>query len=126
MNVAEQTLKTETKPVRKAGIQHWLMEKAQSAWGPYIMALVAFAESSFFPLPPDLMLIPMIVADRTKAFYLAAICSISSILGGIGGYLLGYYLIDSVGQVIINTYGLETEFFKSFISRCFCFQRGCL
>jgi len=95
---------------KKKGIQHWLMEKAKSPWGPYILGLVSFAESSFFPLPPDIMLIPMLIADRSRAYQLAFLCTITSVLGGILGYFLGYYLIDTIGQLIIGTYGLETEF----------------
>lgn len=107
----ENPIPSKNSPIsQKGGMQRWLMDKASSPWGPYILALVSFCESSFFPLPPDLMLIPMLIADRTKAFRLAFLCTITSVLGGIGGYLLGYFLIDTLGQLIIGSYGLETEF----------------
>lgn len=96
--------------LEKKGMQGWLMSKANSPWGPYILALVAFTESSIFPIPPDIMLIPMLIADRTRAFRLALLCTTMSVLGGIVGYLLGYFLIDTVGKVIIGSYGLETQF----------------
>lgn len=71
---------------------------------------MSFAESSFFPLPPDLMLIPMILADRAKAWWLATICTISSVLGGLIGYAIGYFLFESAGEWIIQTYHLQDAF----------------
>lgn len=105
-----QSLDQDLSLTQKKGLQHWLMDKAKSPWGPYILGLVSFAESSFFPLPPDLMLLPMIIANRSQAFKLAFLCTITSVLGAVLGYFLGYYLIDTIGQLIIRTYGLETEF----------------
>ncbi|HWY15949.1 MAG TPA: YqaA family protein [Rhizomicrobium sp.] len=80
---------------------------AQSA-GPYAwwaLAAVAFAESSFFPLPPDIMLVPMVLADRRRAFRLAAWCTLFSVLGGLLGYAIGALLYDSVGHWLIQAYG---------------------
>lgn len=96
--------------VKKRRLQDWLMDKANSPWATHILVLVAFAESSILPTPPDLMLIPMIIANRLRAFYLAALSAASSVLGGLVGYLLGFFLIDTAGRFIIQTYGLETEF----------------
>ncbi len=95
---------------QKSKLQSWLLKKAVSPWGPHILAISSFAESSISPIPPDILLIPMIIANRSKAFVLAAICTISSVLGGILGYILGYYLIDTIGQMVIQSYGLEAEF----------------
>ena len=67
-------------------------------------------ESSIFPIPPDIMLIPMIIADRTKAWFLAFTCSLSSISGGLVGYAIGYYLFESIGIWIIEKYSLESAF----------------
>ena len=95
---------------QQSKFQMWLLQKAVSPWGPLFLAIASFAESSVSPIPPDVLLIPMIIADRSRAFILAALCTVASILGGIVGYLLGFYLIDTVGQLIIQSYGLEAEF----------------
>ncbi|HEX5959390.1 MAG TPA: YqaA family protein [Hyphomicrobiaceae bacterium] len=71
---------------------------------------VAFAESSFFPVPPDAMLIPMVVANRAKAWTYAAICTAGSVIGGLLGYAIGYYLYETVGLWVINLYGLLEQF----------------
>jgi membrane protein YqaA with SNARE-associated domain len=68
------------------------------------LALVAFAESSFFPLPPDLLLIPMILAQPRRAFRLAAICTGASVLGGFLGYAIGYLLFDAIGRPVLEFY----------------------
>ena len=69
------------------------------------LALVSFAESSFFPIPPDVMVVPMILARRDQAYRIAAICTIASVVGGMAGYAIGYFLYDSVGTWLINLYG---------------------
>ncbi len=71
----------------------------------WILGAVSFAESSFFPIPPDVMLIPMALARPDRAFYLAAWCSITSVAGGILGYAIGALLYDSVGAWLISIYG---------------------
>ncbi len=63
----------------------WAMKMAMSRQAPYALAGVSFAESSFFPLPPDVMLIPMVVADRKSAWWNATICTVASVLGGFSG-----------------------------------------
>jgi membrane protein YqaA with SNARE-associated domain len=69
------------------------------------LAIVSFAESSFFPIPPDLLLIPMVLANRAKAWRYAAIATISSVLGGLLGYFIGAALFDTAGQWLIGIYG---------------------
>jgi len=69
------------------------------------MAAVSFAESSIFPIPPDVMLVPMILARRDQAYRIAAICTIASVAGGMLGYAIGRFLYDSVGLFLINLYG---------------------
>ncbi len=71
----------------------------------WMLGAVSFAESSFFPIPPDVMLIPMALARPDRAFYLAAWCSITSVAGGILGYAIGALLYDSVGAWLISLYG---------------------
>ena len=87
-----------------------LMKAADTPNAEKTLAGVAFFESSLFPLPPDLMLIPMILSNPTKAWRLATLCSLMSILGGLLGYALGYFLFDSVGKWVIDTYHLHAAF----------------
>jgi membrane protein YqaA with SNARE-associated domain len=67
--------------------------------------VVAFAESSFFPIPPDLLLIPMVLADKSRAFWIALISTLGSVIGGMVGYAIGSFLFDSVGQWLVGLYG---------------------
>jgi membrane protein YqaA with SNARE-associated domain len=77
----------------------------QIAAGPNALAallVVSFAESSFFPLPPDILLIPMILARPRQAFRLAAFCTLASVAGGLLGYAIGYFLFDAIGRPILE------------------------
>lgn len=75
-----------------------------------ILCAISFAESSFFPIPPDVLLVPAIVADRSNAYRYAWHCSISSVLGGLVGYFIGVFLFDTIGEWIISTYNYEAQF----------------
>ena len=75
-----------------------------------ILALVAFTESSFFPLPPDLLLLPMSLARPLKWIRLALITTIFSVLGGLLGYFIGVFLWETIGQYIIEIYHLKDKF----------------
>lgn len=74
------------------------------------MGVVSFAESSFFPIPPDVMLIPMVLARPERAWWIATVCTLSSVLGGVLGYAIGYFLFATLGQMIIDFYGLQAGF----------------
>ena len=87
----------------------WTLALAESPRAPYALGAVSFAESSFFPVPPDVMLLPMSMARPDKAWFYAGICAITSVLGGILGYAIGALLYDSVGQWVINAYGLGAK-----------------
>lgn len=76
----------------------------------WILAVVSFVESSFFPIPPDILLIPMIIAAREKAFLYAFVCTIASVLGGLFGYALGWGFYDVIGDVIVSFYGYGDQF----------------
>ncbi|MBE7635653.1 DedA family protein [Sneathiella sp. P13V-1] len=76
----------------------------------YFLAGVSFIESSVFPIPPDVMLIPMVLADRAKAWRHALVCSIFSVLGGLLGYVIGYYFFTLIGDSIISFYGYQDKF----------------
>ncbi|MGN1063381.1 MAG: YqaA family protein [Alphaproteobacteria bacterium] len=81
--------------------------------GPYALAallVIAFAESSFFPIPPDLLLIPLILARRTQAFKIAFYTTAASVIGGWFGYAIGWFLYDSVGVKVLDFYHYRTQF----------------
>ncbi|MFI4937851.1 MAG: YqaA family protein [Candidatus Berkiellales bacterium] len=84
---------------------------------PYYLAGVSFIESSVFPIPPDVMLIPMVLSKPLKAWEYAAITTIASILGGLFGYALGYYAFELIGQPLINAFGYEEGY--AVVSRWF-------
>jgi Predicted membrane protein len=85
----------------------WVMRLSRHRHANRYMAAVSFAESSFFPIPPDVMLVPMMLARRDQVWLIATICTIASVAGGILGYAIGSLLYDTVGQWLIHTYGLE-------------------
>lgn len=84
----------------------WVLRLAGHRHAVRYMAGVSFAESSFFPIPPDVMVIPMILARRDQAYLIASVCTIASVLGGIAGYAIGMFLYESVGQWLIRIYGM--------------------
>jgi membrane protein YqaA with SNARE-associated domain len=84
----------------------WTLRMAGHRHALRYMAAVSFAESSFFPIPPDVMLVPMILARREQAWTIATVCTIASVLGGVLGYAIGYFLYDSVGQWLMAVYGM--------------------
>jgi membrane protein YqaA with SNARE-associated domain len=83
------------------------MESADSPKAFRIFCGISFAESSFFPLPPDLLMIPMILANKSLAWRLAFWGTITSVLGGLFGYAIGYFLFEAIGTWIIETYHLQ-------------------
>ena len=85
----------------------WIIRLAAHPRALHLLALVSFAESSFFPIPPDAMVVPMVLANRPRAMAIAAVCTVSSVLGGLAGYAIGYYLFETVGAWLIALYGLE-------------------
>lgn len=72
------------------------------------LGVISFLESSVFPIPPDVMLIPMVLANRAKAFTIAAVCTAASVLGGLLGYAIGYYFFETLGEWVVRTYGLQS------------------
>ncbi len=83
----------------------WTLSLADSPRATWALALIAFAESSFFPIPPDVILAPMTVAQPRKAWFYATVCTVASVAGGVVGYLIGAFLFDTIGQWLINLYG---------------------
>lgn len=83
----------------------WTISLATSRYALWALALVAFIESSVFPIPPDVLMIPMVLATPRKAWLIAGIATASSVLGGILGYAIGALLFESVGQPILAALG---------------------
>ena len=90
-------------------IYDWMIGLSKRRSAPWVLAAVSFAESSFFPIPPDIMLMPMSLANPRLAWRYAFICTISSVLGGILGYAIGHLLFESFGMWILNLYGLSAK-----------------
>ena len=96
-------------------IYDWCVEAADKRYALWILGAVAFAESSFFPVPPDIMLAPMSLAQPKRAWLYAGVCTVASVLGGILGYAIGALLYDSLGHWLITLYGLgdKVEAFRA-------------
>jgi membrane protein YqaA with SNARE-associated domain len=96
-------------------IYDWCVEAADKRYALWILGAVAFAESSFFPVPPDIMLAPMSLAQPKRAWLYAGVCTVASVLGGVLGYAIGALLYDSVGHWLITLYGLgdKVEAFRA-------------
>ncbi|SEM91410.1 YqaA family protein [Bradyrhizobium sp. OK095] len=90
-------------------IYDWCIDAAHKPYALWILGVVSFAESSFFPVPPDVMLIPMSLARPQRAWLYAAICTATSVLGGLLGYAIGALLYDSLGHWLIQLYGLGDQ-----------------
>ena len=94
----------------------WLYDRAmhwsRHAHAPRYLAGLTFAESSFFPVPPDVMLAPMVLARRERAWYLATLTTGASVLGGLVGYLIGMYLYTQVGEQVVEFYHAEEVFIE--------------
>ncbi|MDV7340060.1 YqaA family protein [Terasakiella sp. A23] len=88
----------------------WTMNLAAHQYAILILCVVSFAESSFFPIPPDIVMIPMILAARDQAWKIATLCTISSVLGGIAGYGIGYGLFETVAQPVLEFYHAAAKF----------------
>jgi membrane protein YqaA with SNARE-associated domain len=88
----------------------WTVSLAASRHALWALALVAFVESSVFPIPPDILMIPMILAVPRRAFLIAAVATVSSVLGGLAGYYIGWGLFESVGRPVLEFYGKDAYF----------------
>jgi membrane protein YqaA with SNARE-associated domain len=88
-------------------LQRLYARMLEVAAGPHALPallLISFAESSVFPIPPDILLIPMILARPSQAWRLAALCTLSSVIGGLLGYAIGYFLFDAIGRPVLEFY----------------------
>ena len=91
-------------------VYDWSLEQAHRPYAFWVLGLVSFLESSISPIPPDPMFIPMVLAQRQKAWRLATWLTFTSVIGGVGGYAIGFYLFQSIGQSILDAYHLEAQF----------------
>lgn len=93
-----------------SAIYEWTLKWAEHKFAPAMLALLTFAESVFFPIPPDVLLAPMVLAKPQKAWRLASLTTIASILGGCVGYMLGYLMFEPWIQPLITEFGYQARF----------------
>lgn len=91
-------------------IYDWVIHFAETPYGALALFLIAFAESSFFPIPADVLLIALCISASKKSFKFALICSVASVLGGIFGYFIGFKFYELMGRRIIEFYGFQDYF----------------
>jgi membrane protein YqaA with SNARE-associated domain len=101
-------VKTHLNIVRR--LYDWVLSWAHSQYGVPALFVLSFAESSFFPIPPDVLLMALSISRPKKSFYYAFVCTVASVLGGMLGYFIGMEFIDVVGYKIINFYNLQHEY----------------
>ena len=89
---------------------HRILALSASPYAPWWLAGIAFAEASFFPIPPDVLLIPMALARPRQAWRLALICTLGSVTGGALGYLIGWTLFEQVARPLLNLYHYDAAF----------------
>ena len=87
-----------------------ILKIAEKKFAPMILSLVAFWESILFPLPPDILLIPMSLANKNKALYFAGLTTVFSVFGGLTGYFLGLFFWAEIGRALINSLGYDEAF----------------
>jgi membrane protein YqaA with SNARE-associated domain len=90
-------------------LYNWTLTLAHHPQAHWALALIAFAESSFFPIPPDVILVPMTLSRPDRAWFYAGLCTIASVLGGLLGYAIGAVLYDTIGQWLIALYGYASR-----------------
>ncbi|MDR1694905.1 MAG: DedA family protein [Lactobacillaceae bacterium] len=91
-------------------VYKWMIGLASHPHSMYYLFAISFIESSFFPIPPDVMMIPMIIAAPKKAFKIATVCTVASVIGGYFGYLIGWGFFDLVARPLLEFYGYMAQF----------------
>ncbi len=91
-------------------LYNWVLHWAETPYAVPALFLLAFSESSFFPVPPDVLLIALAISIHKKAFRYAAVCTVGSVLGGMAGYYIGYQLMDIIGMPILKLYGAMDKY----------------
>jgi len=97
-------------------LYNWTLSLAYSPYALWALACVAFVESSVFPIPPDLLMIPMIIAAPHRAFLIAGVATVASVLGGMLGYGIGMFAFETIGQPVLEALG-KTHSMEEFSTR---------
>ena len=103
-------------------IYDWTLRMADHPRAIWVLALIAFVESSVFPIPPDVLMIPMIIAAPRRAWLIAGVATVSSVLGGMLGYAIGHFAYDTIGEPILSSMGKThamEEFNQTFVDAGF-------
>ncbi len=98
-----------------SALYEWTLKWAEHKFAPRILAVLTFAESVFFPIPPDVLLAPMVLAQREKAWKFATLTTVASVIGGVVGYGLGYMMFEPWIQPLITEFGYQARFDKAMI-----------
>jgi membrane protein YqaA with SNARE-associated domain len=88
----------------------WVLHWAETPYGTWALFFLALAESSFFPIPPDVLLIALAISIPAKSFRYALVCTVGSLIGGVIGYMIGYQFMELIGLQILEFYGLMAKF----------------
>jgi len=99
-----------TRPNVVRRLYDWVLGWADRPGGVWALFGISFAESSFFPIPPDVLLLPLALGRPRRAFWFALVCTAGSVLGAIGGYVIGSFLFTSIGQPILDFYGAGEQY----------------
>lgn len=90
-------------------LYNWVLSWSESKWSSYALFILAFAESSFFPIPPDVLLLALSVGKPEKSFFYAFLCSAGSVIGGVFGYFIGLKFMSLIGSAIVSLYGFQEK-----------------
>jgi len=93
----------------KTRVRDWCVMRAESTHAYFWLFIIAFTESSFFLIPPDIMLASMLLSGARRVWYLAGLTTLGSVAGGVLGYIIGAFLFEVAGDAIVSTYGLQTD-----------------
>ncbi len=91
-------------------VYEWTLSLAASPFALWALAVISFVESSVFPIPPDVLLIPMVIARPSRAWVIAGVCTLASVAGGAFGYFIGWGLFEQVGRPVLQFYGKAARF----------------
>ena len=93
----------------KSRLREWVLAQALRPSAPYWLFALSFIESSIFPIPPDVLLVPLIISDNRRPYWLATLVTVGSVLGGVLGYLIGAFFFETIGIPLIDAYDLHEQ-----------------
>lgn len=99
-----------TRPGPLRRLYAWVLSWADRPGGTWALFGISFAEASFFPIPPDILLIPLALGRPRRSLWFALVCTVGSVLGAVAGYLIGSFLFSSIGQPILDLYGASDQY----------------